>query len=342
MEQQRKYEQLSQAERTLIAWMRQRRQGVREIARELKRSPSTISRELRRNLCPERGYAAQPAHTLSQARRCDARPAPKLVSGRWLRFMTLTMLSWRWSPQQASATLKQMNPDNASQRVSHETIYQSLYAHPGGELRRLLSACLRQQRSKRRTQADASEDKRGKLSQMLSIHMRDPQVNERKVPGHWEADLIKGARNASCVGVLVERSTRFVMLVKLADATAASVLEGFAAKFATIPDELRLSMTYDQGKEMARHVELSERTQMPIYFCDPHSPWQRGTCENTNGLLRQYLPKKTDLSVHDQAELDYIAAGLNGRPRASLGGNCPLYALEALLKPSAQTEPTPS
>ena len=135
--------------------------------------------------------------------------------------------------------------------------------------------------------------------------------------------------------MLVERSTRFVMLVKLTDAT--SVLEGFAAKFTTIPDELRLSMTYDQGKEMARHGEPSERTKTPIYFFDPHSPWQRGTCENTNVLLRQYLLNKTDLSVHDQAELDYIAAGLNGRPRASLGGNCLLDALEALLKPFPQT-----
>jgi IS30 family transposase len=342
MEASRKYEQLSQEDRTLIAWMRQECKGVREIAKAVSRSPSTISRELRRNHCAKRGYAARSAHTLSQARRLQARPAPKLASGTWLRFMTLTLLSWQWSPEQASRALKQMHQDDTRKRVSHETIYQALYAHPGGELRRALSACLRQHRSRRRTLVERSEEKRGKLSQMLSIHMRDPAVNERVVPGHWEADLIKGARNASSVGVLVERTTRFVMLVKLADATAAAVLEGFAAKFATIPEELRLSMTYDQGKEMARHAELSARTKMPIYFCNPHSPWQRGTCENTNGLLRQYLPKKTDLSQHSQEDLDYIAAGLNGRPRLTLGDNCPLYALEALLKHPAQVGATPS
>jgi IS30 family transposase len=167
---------------------------------------------------------------------------------------------------------------------------------------------------------------------MVSIHLRPPAVNDRVMPGHWEGDFIKGAGNKSSVGVLVERTSRLVLLAKMDDATAASALAGFSAKLNSIAAPMRHSLTYDQGKEMARHAELAARTGVKVYFCDPHSPWQRGTCENTNGLLRQYLPKGTDLSAHSQDELDAIADSLNGRPRATHAFRTPLQVFAHMLK----------
>ena len=167
-------------------------------------------------------------------------------------------------------------------------------------------------------------DRRGQIPDMVSIHVRPPEVNDRVMPGHWEGDFIKGAGNKSSVGVLVERSSRLVLLASMQDATAASALAGFSSKLNSIAAPLRQSLTYDQGKEMARHAELSAQTGVKVYFCDPHSPWQRGTCENTNGLLRQYLPKDTDLSVFSQNELDAIADSLNSRPRATHNWHTPL------------------
>jgi IS30 family transposase len=173
--------------------------------------------------------------------------------------------------------------------ASHETIYNAIYAHPRGELRRQLIACLRHGRSTRMPRKRGT-DRRGQIPEMVSIHVRPPEVDDRVMPGHWEGDFIKGAGNQSSVGVLVERTSRLVLLAKMEDATAASALAGFTAKLNSIAAPLRQSFTYDQGKEMTRHQELSAATGVRVYFCDPHSPWQRGTCENTNGLLRQYLP----------------------------------------------------
>ena len=167
---------------------------------------------------------------------------------------------------------------------------------------------------------------------MISIHVRPPEIEDRVMPGHWEGDFIKGAGNQSSVGVLVERSSRLVLLAKLEDATAASALTGFSAKLNSIVEPMRHSLTYDQGKEMSRHAELREQTGMNVYFCNPHSPWQRGTCENTNGLLRQYMPKGTDLSVHTQEDLDAIADSLNNRPRATHEFNTPLAVFAAMLE----------
>ena len=175
-------------------------------------------------------------------------------------------------------------------------------------------------------------DRRGQIPDMISIHVRPPEIENRVMPGHWEGDFIKGAGNQSSVGVLVERSSRLVLLAKMEDATAASALTGFSAKLNSIVEPMRHSLTYDQGKEMSRHAELREQTGVNVYFCDPHSPWQRGTCENTNGLLRQYMPKGTDLSVHTQEDLDAIADSLNNRPRATHEFNTPLAVFAAMLE----------
>ncbi|MDP1941963.1 MAG: IS30 family transposase, partial [Gallionella sp.] len=236
----------------------------------------------------------------------------------------------KWSPEQIAGTLKGMHPDQPSERVSHETIYHTLYAMPRGELRRELIACLRWSRDKRRSKTRAL-DGRGHIAEMQSIHLRPPEVADRLIPGHWEADLIKGAMNRSSVGTLVERTTLMVALAKMPDGTAQSALDGFSEALSAIPRELRKTFTYDQGREMSKHAQLTERTGVAVYFCDPHSPWQRGLNENTNGLLRQYLPKGADLSVYTQEQLDEIAWSLNTRPRKSLGFRSPVEVYSELL-----------
>jgi len=222
-------------------------------------------------------------------------------------------------------------PDEPDMQVSHETIYSAIYARAGGELRRQLIACLRQGKSTRKPRS-AGTDRRGQIPDMVSIHVRPPEVEDRVMPGHWEGDLIKGAENKSADGVLVERKTRLVLLAKMQDATAASALEAFSAKLNAIAEPLRQTLTYDQGKEMSRHKLLAQRTGMKVYFCDPHSPWQRGTCENTNGLLRQYMPKGTDLSVFSQDELDGIADEMNNRPRATHDWLSPIQVFAEIMR----------
>jgi IS30 family transposase len=268
---------------------------------------------------------------MSRARRVHARPPAKLDPQHVLWGTVLTLLDWKWSPQQIAGILKRVWPDDPRMHVAHETIYTAIYAHPRGELRRQLIACLRHGRSTR-VPRKRGADRRGQIPEMVSIHVRAPAVDDRVMPGHWEGDFIKGAGNKSSVGVLVERTSRLVLLAKMDDATAASALAGFSAKLNSIAAPMRHSLTYDQGKEMARHRELSASTGVKVYFCDPHSPWQRGTCENTNGLLRQYLPKGTDLSAHTQDELDAIADSLNNRPRATHAFHSPLEVFGRLLK----------
>jgi IS30 family transposase len=224
-----------------------------------------------------------------------ARPARKLDMQGVAWSVVVTLLDWKWSPQEIAGTLKRVFPNEPERHVSHETIYTAIYAQPRGELRRQLIACLRRGRSTRmpRTRGD---DRRGQIPDMVSIHVRPPEVQDRVMPGHWEGEFIKGAGNKSAVGVLVERTSRLVLLAKMEDATAASALAGFSAKLNSIIEPMRQSLTYDQGKELSRHKELTAQTGVKVYCCDPHSTWQRGTCENTNGLLRQYMPKGTDLS----------------------------------------------
>jgi IS30 family transposase len=229
-----------------------------------------------------------------------------------------TWLERLWSPQEISARLRLEFEGDPMMQVSHETIYQSLFVQGRGELRRELARCLRSGRTARRHQGRV--EKRGKIPNMVMISERPTEVEDRAVPGHWEGDLIIGAGNKSAVGTLVERSTRFVLLLHLPDGYAAVNVERAMRKaILKLPDELARSITWDQGHEMAGHVDFTVATGIPIYFCDPHSPWQRGSNENTNGLLRQFMPKSTDLSQHSAADLARFQRSLNGRPRKTLG-----------------------
>lgn len=332
-----RYTHLQPEERLTLASLTQQGCSQRSIARILGRSPSTICRELARNGTATNGYAFKPAQAACQARRIAARPLPKLHPQGALWHLVCNLLLWRWSPQQIARTLQLMYPDEPSQSVSHETIYNAIYAYPRGELKKQLIALLRQGRSGRRSRS-GGQDRRGQIPEMLSIHVRPPEVNDRLMPGHWEGDLIKGANNRSAVGVLVERSTRLVLLCRMPDATAQSALAAFTAKLNQVAQPMRQTLTYDQGKEMARHQELTQATGVKVYFCDPHSPWQRGSCENTNGLLRQFLPKGTDLSIHDQEALDSIADLMNNRPRQTLGWKSPYQAFQQCMQAIAQRQ----
>ena len=329
------YQQLQPEDRITIATMRQQGCSVRAMARVLHRAPSTVSRELARNTASGERYGSHVAQLTCQARQRTARPVAKLQRDGLRWGLVLTMLNWNWSPQQIAGTLRRAFPDQPERHVSHETIYTAIYAQPRGELRRQLIVCLRQGRGTRLPRT-RGEDRRGQIPNMVSIHVRPPEVEDRVMPGHWEGDFIKGASNQSSIGVLVERSTGLVLLAKMADATAASGLAGFSAKLNSIAAPMRQSFTYDQGKEMSRHKELAAETGVKVFFCDPHSPWQRATCENTNGLLRQYFPKGSDLSVHTQEELDAVADSLNTRPRARHGFNTPLAVFAHLLAMAQQ------
>jgi transposase, IS30 family len=303
-----------------------------EIARRLGRHRSTIGREIGR--CQHRGRY-RPWTAQRRADREARRPkSTKLARSPRLLAEVEAGLLKRWSPQQISAKLRVDHPDDREMRISHETIYVSLFVQSRGELRRQLTAQLRTGRGTRRQQGRS--DNRGRIKEMVSISQRPAEVEDRAVPGHWEGDLIVGAGNRSAVATLVERQTRFVMLAYLGnDRGTEWVIEALAARIAGLPEHLKRSLTWDQGRELAAHQQFTVDTGVRVYFCDPHSPWQRGSNENTNGLLRQYLPKRTDLAVHDQAELDRIAAELNGRPRQTLGWMNPAEKMAELLAGSA-------
>jgi IS30 family transposase len=304
--------------------------SLRAIARELGRAASTISREIGRSGGRKR-YRALAAERAACRRL--ARPKPtKLGRNQLLCEAVEAGLAARWSPQQISARLRHAYPDQPELRVSHETIYKALYVQSRGELRRQLTANLRSQRTGRRPRAKGLA-KRGVIRGMVPIAERPPAVDARRVPGHWEGDLLVGKHNRSFVATLVERRTRYVLLARLGhDATTEAVIEALRQRIRDLPRHLVLSLTWDQGKELAAHQRFSAETGVAVYFCDPHSPWQRGTNENTNGLLRQYLPKGTDLAAHTQAQLDGIAAELNGRPRQTLGWLTPAEKMEELLR----------
>ena len=284
------------------------------IARDLGRSPSTVTREVNANGGREH-YSAWRAH--ERARRQARRPKPcKLRRGMLLTEVT-RRLEQLWSPEEIARRLPLDHPDDPEMRVSHETIYQSLFVQGRGELRRELARCLRSGRTVRRPQGRT--ERRGRLPGMVMISERPAEADDRAVPGHWEGDLILGSNGRSAVGTLVERTTRLALLLHLDGDRSANAVEAAMRKaIATLPDELRRSITWDQGAEMANHRSFTVATGIPIYFCDPHSPWQRGSNENTNGLLRQYLPKGTDLSKVTSAELRGIQRSLNTRPRKTL------------------------
>ncbi|MFA7498244.1 MAG: IS30 family transposase [Leucobacter sp.] len=285
------------------------------IARALGRAVSTVSREVKRGGGREE-YSAWRAH--EDAREQARRPKPfKLDAGRLLEAVT-GQLERLWSPQEIAARLRLEHPDDPEMHVSHETIYQSLFVQGRGQLRRELARCLRSGRATRKPRT--ATDRRGRLPGMVMISERPAEVEDRAVPGHWEGDLILGENSRSAVGTLVERSTRLTLLLHLPDGKSAEQVEAAMRHAITaLPASLARTITWDQGAEMAKHAEFTTATGIPIYFCDPHSPWQRGSNENTNGLLRQYLPKSTDLSVVSRSELTAIQDSLNGRPRKTLG-----------------------
>ena len=371
---------LSAAEREEIALGRARGCGVREIARLTGRSPSTISRELRRNGAQRQGRLEYRALNAQWHANCRAlRPkAAKLaehmdlrryvedrlagvvkrpdgtVAGPTVRFKGKKMgrhqdRRWAtaWSPEQISQRLVVDFPDDASMRISHEAIYQSLYIQGRGALRRELSACLRTGRALRVPRERRRKKGKGFVTKEVMISERPAEVEDRAVPGHWEGDLIIGS-NSSAIGTLVERSTRFTMLLHLpqmpghsdhphikgqplAGHGAEAVRDAIAATITTLPEQLRRSLTWDQGSEMSEHAILRIDTDLEIYFCDPHSPWQRATNENTNGLLRQYFPKGTNLARYGADDLTAVAATLNGRPRKTLKWKTPAESLDELL-----------
>ncbi len=324
---------LSVAEREEIAVGVAAGERLRVIAARLGRHPATVGREVRRN-GGQRGYRALAAQAQAEARARRPKTA-RLAGNQRLRELVQAMLERRWSPEQISMMLRAQFPDEPEMRVSHETIYQAVYVQGRGALRRELAACLRTGRALRRPRRQAGE-RRGRIKDMVMISERPAEVADRAVPGHWEGDLIMGARNASAIGTLVERTTRFVMLLHLPHGhDPAAVAQAMTEAMATLPAALRRSLTWDQGKEMAAHRQVSVATDLQIYFCDPHSPWQRGSNENTNGLLRQYFPKGTSLAVHSREHLDAVAAELNARPRKTLGWRTPAQALDGVLAGAA-------
>jgi IS30 family transposase len=298
-----------------------------EIARGLGRHRSTIGREIAR--CHSRGRY-RPTTAQRRADRLARRPkATRLAANPRLWAEVQAGLERCWSPQQICGWLRREHPDDVGMHVSHETIYQSLYVQSRGELRRELTARLRTRRTRRRPQGRRED--RGRITGMVSIAERPPEADDRRVPGHWEGDLLVGAHGRSAIVTLVERHTRYVLLAALEDQTSVHVTDVLAERIGHLPDHLLRSLTWDQGRELAAHQRFTAKTGIQVYFCDPRSPWQRGSNENTNGLLRQYLPKNSDLSLHSQAKLDDIAAELNGRPRMTLSWSTPAENMAQLL-----------
>jgi len=326
---------LTLAEREEIACLRAAGTGVRAIARVLGRDPSTISRELRRN-CGHRGvYRASTAQQRADENaRAGGRARPaKLATNLRLRREVQTRLEEHHSPEQIARRLRQDYPDEPEMWVSHETIYESIYIQGRGALRRELARCLRTGRALRRPQRQADARRsRDRITDMVLISERPPEIADRAVPGHWEGDLVMGAANQSAIGTLVERSTRFLILLHLSgDHGALAVQRAMIDAMVGMPDFLRRTLTWDQGIEMANHAQIADATGLEIYFCDPASPWQRGTNENTNGLLRQYFPKGTDLSFWGPGLLQNVATEMNNRPRKTLNWRTPAEALDQLL-----------
>jgi transposase, IS30 family len=323
---------LSLAEREEIAVGLAAGLSMRRVAAGLGRPVSTVSREVARN-GSRLGYRAVPAQAQAEFRAARPKTA-KLAGNAQLAGWVAARLEERWSPEQISVMLRAQFPDDPEMWVSHEAIYQSVYVQGRGALRRELASCLRTGRALRKPRRQQGE-RRGRIKDMVMISQRPAEVEDRAVPGHWEGDLIIGSRN-SAIGTLVERSTRFVLLLHLpsghgADAVAAAMTEAMTS----LPAALRRSLTWDQGREMAGHAKITLATDLQVYFCDPHSPWQRGSNENTNGLLRQYFPKGTNLAAHSREDLDAVAAQLNARPRKTLGWKTPAQALDEALTAAA-------
>lgn len=321
------YSHLTAAERTTLMVMLAEGSSQSAVAAHLRRGRSTISRELARNgtddITTRQPYDAVLADQRARALREAPGRFPKLGADTPLFAVVADQLREGWSPEQIAGRLKRTFADDSCRTVSHETIYTAIYVMPRGALRSDLISLLRQGHAKRRPRA-RGQDRRGQIPDMVSLHVRPPEIGDRLIPGHWEGDLIKGARNQSSVGTLVERSSRLVLLARMDGATADAALAGFTRSLNRVHGSMRKTLTYDQGKEMSRHKDLTAATGVTVYFADPHSPWQRGSNENTNGLLRQYLPKGADLSDLTQDDLDAIAWKLNTRPRKIHGFRMPI------------------
>jgi IS30 family transposase len=321
---------LTLAQREEIALGRARGDSIRIIAAIIGRSPSTVSRELRRNADRLGRYRATTAHALAYHRASRPKPA-KLLTNLRLRGMVEADLAKKYSPEQIAGRLQVEFPDQPEMQVSTETIYQSLYVQSRGALKQELTRCLRTGRAVRRPSRKVGQRK-NRIPNMINISERPAEADDRAVPGHWEGDLIIGRKNLSAIGTLVERTTNYTMLLHLPDGyTPELVRDALAAKIKTLPDVLRASLTWDQGPEMGKWKQVSVDADIDIFFCDPHAPWQRATNENTNGLLRQYFPKSSDLSAHSADDLDWVAAELNDRPRKRLGFKKPIEQIGPLL-----------
>jgi len=322
----KQYNHLSPEERAAIMLERQAGVSAAKIARKLGRSPTTISREIRR--VGGVSYDATKAATRYKTARLKSRRKKVLREGSDLyQYVRDQLVQQQWSPEQIAGTLKAMPGETRPGTVSHTTIYAAIYAKPKGELKKQLVQALRQAKQRRGTRRTTAAG-----ASFVPVHkkiiFRPEYIEGRQFVGHWEGDFIKGAYNRSAVGVLVERKTRYVVLCKMAGCTANDALEGFTGQMEKLPAFLRQSMTYDRGSEIACHAELTKRLKLDIWFCDPHAPWQRGSNENTNGLLRQYLPKGIDLSEFSQTALNDIARSLNGRPRKTLGWKTPQQLMD--------------
>ncbi|WP_374195966.1 IS30 family transposase [Streptomyces sp. TS71-3] len=328
---------LREDERIHIADRLREKATVRAIAAELGRSPSTISREIRRNGTPVRGDLTRWAYRphAAQRRAIARRPRPKpgkIGQNPELRDFIQAHLAMRWSPEQICHALRRRFSDRPEMHVVHETIYQALYVQGRGELRRELARALRTGRARRKPHRQAAARQPRFTHPMVMISERPAEADDRAVPGHWEGDLIIGKDGASAIGTLVERATRYVMLVHLPTGRSAEhVNTALQTTVQTLPRHLIKSLTWDQGSEMAAHHAFTLATDIPVYFCDPASPWQRGSNENTNGLLRQYFPKGTNLAAHSREHLDTVAAELNSRPRKTLDWQTPAERLHKLL-----------
>lgn len=321
---------LTFAEREEIAVLRAEGKSLRQIAAVIGRSASTVSRELSRNTVRGSSYRATTAHTLAYGRASRPKPA-KLHVNPLLRAKVELDLQRKYSPEQIAGRLKREFPDREEMRVSPETIYQSLYVQSRGALKHELTRYLRTGRGLRHPSRKTGQRK-NRIPDMVNISERPAEASDRAVPGNWEGDLIIGKGNQSAIGTLVERSTNYTMLVHLPDGyTAEKTRDALTAKIRTLPEALRRTLTWDQGVEMREWKQVAVDAGIEIFFCDPHSPWQRGINENTNGLLRQYFPKGSDLSIHSEADLDWVAAELNDRPRKRLAFEKPIEAIEKLL-----------
>ncbi len=324
------FNHLSLREREIISKMCAQEETLQSIGRVLSRPASTISRDLSKNNMSRETYWALDADFHAYSRAEKPKKPRKIENNKILKAYIHKKILLSWSPEQIANTLRVAYPKDMTMRVSHETIYTYLYCLPRGELKKELMNHLRRERKERQKRSGTYQT-RGQIPDLVSISERPAEVANRTIPGHWEGDLIVGKGHKSAIGTLVERTTRTVILVPLKAKDAVSVRRAFEKELKSLPRQMKISMTYDRGREMSEHKLFTKRTKMQVYFADPYSPWQRGTNENTNGLIRQYFPKGTDLSLHSRAEIKKVQRLLNGRPRKVLGWQTPYEVFTKLV-----------